>query len=283
MSKINREENEFIDKFYEQIALLRLACRNYDEGHEYAALTIAVSLRTLLFDNPNPRSNSVSILTHIAKQNIKLLTTVIHVDRDVNLGLVTKEYKTPGLPNGEYDREKFTIRYLPLCYTMSDRYDQVEKTWLSLADWFNQKICINSNFENAELNRLDIIKITADNDGGAHLDSSISEKFNYFRFPHTGLNSVNKVEMTGKILNIPVYPMLRQMAFELLYSLKNENLIRQELTLAWFAHFESINRIVSSLKPHDGYYKNLVDKLQLSSPLDLAAGNSSDNSNQNDN
>ena len=169
MSKVNRKPTEFDEKFLEQVALLTLACRNFDEGHEYASLHIAVSLRTFLIDSPK------SILTHISKRTINFLDTSFPTMQDVDLGLLMKHFSTPWKDSTTPDVENYTISYTPFCHNIQQTpWDECFKDpirWKTIDDWLIQPVCINTNYSNAKLNRLDLIKITADRDGGAHLDT----------------------------------------------------------------------------------------------------------------
>jgi|GEM_PF-4884152 len=225
MNKVNRNPTEFDEKFLEQVALLLLACRNFDEGYEYASLHIAVSLRTLLYDSPKNK-NFVSILNHIDKRSIKFLDTSLNTEQDVNLGLVTKRFTTPWKETTPPtpDVENFTIAFKPFCHNIShfseEELKKREAKWKTIDEWLGQPICINANFTEAKLTRLDLIKATADRDGGAHLDKTVEEEYDHFRFGFTGLNEKNREEWADtKILNIPIYPILRQMVLKFFLAL----------------------------------------------------------------
>lgn len=136
---MQRGQNEFEKKFFEQMALLLTACRNYDEGLECASLSIAVCLRTLFYDNP--KGGSVSALSHIGKKNIDMLDTSLYTGDDLNLGLLLKQFSMPF-------KEKYTVpdtgnhrlTYIPFCHNMVsfEKWKSAKKKWLSIDDWLNQ-------------------------------------------------------------------------------------------------------------------------------------------------
>jgi len=73
MAKHKFTTKEFEQKKHELVKLLKLACKNYDDGEEMSALNIATNLRVILHDT----SISTSLLSLIkVKDKIKYLSSV---------------------------------------------------------------------------------------------------------------------------------------------------------------------------------------------------------------
>lgn len=276
MRTIPRESSEFEKKFHEQVALLIVACRNYDEGFECASLNIAVCLRTLFHDS----KTSKSALSHINKKNIEMLDSSIYTGDDLNLGLLLKQFSTPF-------KEKYTIPdtknhrmwYIPFCHSIPsfEIWESAKKRWLSIEDWLKQDICSNKNVPEAKLNRYDFIKMTANRDGGAHIDESVDVRYNYFRFSDSGLNKMDIEHWQEKpIMNIPIYPILRQIAFEVLFSFRNAGLIKKDINLIWKEDFKSLKAHLKALPLQDEYWLTMAQRMRLPSPIELNPDNKND-------
>ena len=208
---------EEIEKMAEDIfGYLEHLCEDYDAGKTFAAVLIAVVLRTLLKSN----HNTTSVLKHLGKENIPFVDSCAprggfrfwefgdnicnHTFLTSNVyGGLLKKKVTKG-SNG------LVLDFEPL----KDINRNINMQ--SLDEWYSREVV----FENAEykFTREDCINVVADKDGGAHLDKFIPESYHCFREP-TALEIIIDGQLARFNQN-PVYVSLRQIAWEVIESLK---------------------------------------------------------------
>ena len=97
---------------------------------------------------------------------------------------------------------------------------------LSINKWLQEPICIFKEHPKDSITRWNLIQVAANQDGGAHIDEKIDRKYDNYRYTHSGLSEEysSKLKNAGiELINIPVYAMLRQVAFETLFSIKKLN------------------------------------------------------------
>ncbi len=199
----------------EVIAYLGRLCDDYDHGNTFAIVLIAVVLRTLL----KSKGDTKSVLKHLGLEDIPFIDTSVprasfsfwnfedHIcnhtflTQNVYGGLLHKRVK-----NGE---NGLVLDFEPLLGA-----NRLAKT-TSFEEWYKAVV-----FENAEfrLSREECINEVADKDGGAHLDKLIHANYACFRQP-TALQFIIDGEVARFNQN-PVYVSLRQIAWEVLESLK---------------------------------------------------------------
>lgn len=199
--------NNLPERFKEQRLLLEHHCRSYDDGEEVMALSIASSIRVFLHDT----CNSVSLLKHMEKKGGFFLSTYYTQPNEaVKLGLVRSI--NVGVKNG-FEGE---AKYWPLC---DERHfpSPAESSLLSFEDWWKEKV-----FQSREhsLSRRDLILFVTNKDGGAHVDEKIDLRYDSFRKSWSGGSSL--VGIKSRVVrgydNIPTYPGIRQIGYELLHS-----------------------------------------------------------------
>jgi hypothetical protein len=216
MAKRQRTTDDLGNKVKDQILLLKLACQNYDAGIEIAALNIATTLRVLLHDTTkiDGSPNSTSALTHINSKNIEFLNTCrINNRPDVTFSGLIRH-----VINGVNDGIGGTANYHPTLGQSS------VNEWRDFTSWWNAIVFQNPN--GTSLTREMLVKIAANQEGGAHVDSRIDEIFDTFRHEYSGGVSIRGIH-SGVIKafdNVPVYPAIRQVGYEVLESLKKVNL-----------------------------------------------------------
>jgi hypothetical protein len=135
-----------------------------------------------------------------------------------------------------------------------------------------QPICHNKTIP-AELTRSQIIKITSNQEGGAHVDKEIDEIYNYFRFPDSPLNGESKdiaSRFRFKIVNTLIQPVLRQLGNELLLSFKKANLLNDDVIINWFKYIDDANKYQKSITERKLEYqrkrKALILKIRNEEP-----------------
>ena len=181
---------------------------------------MAVLLRTLL----KTKGDTKSVLHQLGQDSISFLDTRIpegsfsywtfsanicnhtFIAQNVYGGLLSKI-----VTNGE---KGLNLDYHPLLG--KNKWAQM----LSFNDWYTAIVFKDQKFE---LSREDCINIVADKDGGAHLDKRIPAKYSCFREP-TALQFIIDGQIAVFNQN-PVYVSLRQIAWEVLESLKQANIV----------------------------------------------------------
>ncbi len=205
MTKIS---NQLSLKFDEQIELLNALCEAYDQGKEIIALSIATAIRVLVYDT----TNSTSLLTHLGRKDGQYLSTNMRDLRElVHLGLVRR------INVGVKDGSGGVAKYWPI---FDERYFSCPTNHFvfhSFENWWNEHVFENkSNY----LTRKELVLHIVNKDGGAHFDKEVEDKYDVFRKTWSGGSSL--IGSTSGIKrgydNIPTYPAVRQIAYELLHS-----------------------------------------------------------------
>ena len=235
---IERDPQEVLDAFRFNVSMLEHLCEEFDKGRIEAVLWIAVVLHTLLFTNKMRKNSGTSIIDQLKSKysdyDINYISTAlpkperggfiqgwtfgdnIHnmnfTGLDIYVGLAEKSLSVKS--NGELVAD---IRY------KGDR-DLSAHHDLSLDEWLDEVIFCEYKKENpVEYTRIKAIKEVADKDGGAHFDPKIPKEYDTFRHPELA-----KIIYPGGMFTYscnPVYVSIRQMAWEVLETLKQNNLL----------------------------------------------------------
>ena len=209
---MNKVSNNLKSKFDDYLDLLQLLCDYYDrDKKELLALPISTSIRVLVHDT----KTSVSLLKHLQKKEaLRYLSTNVNNDcESVHLGIVRR------INVGVTDGVGGEAKYWPLC---DETYFQSpeESNELDFSEWWEKEEVFKT--KEHSLTRKDIVLSVANKDGGAHFDSEVDEKYNAFRHSWSGgstLVGINSGIRRGYD-NIPIYPAIRQIAHELLSTIK---------------------------------------------------------------
>lgn len=218
---MNRDSCEIETIFGELTMLLKKLCEIYDEGLTYSAVLISTLLRTLLKDKGNTKSmlmqlNLKDSLKFLDSSTKRGTTSFWEIGENVsNISICTYANFYGGLLKKKIQNlnGELTLDFLPLL----DANRTVR--WLSFDEWYKGTVLESPT--PMKMTRKDIIEIVTDKDGGAHIDSKIPENYAEFR-ESTSLH----YKLNGKdaIFNQnPVYVSVRQIAYELLESLKIMN------------------------------------------------------------
>jgi len=183
-------------------------CDCYDNGNDVVAISIATAIRVLVHDT----ERSISLLAHLGRKNGQYLNTNFRDPREaVHLGLVRR------INVGVNDGRGGEARYWPLC---DERYFPAPRerfTFVPFDNWWGERI-----FENQEsyLTRRDLVLAIVNKDGGAHFDTEVDKRYDDFRKVWSGGSSLigRRSGVKRGYDNIPIYPAIRQMGYELLYS-----------------------------------------------------------------
>jgi len=149
--KLNKEELE--NHLQEQIEFLNRSCDSFDNGYYSEAKRISVVLRVLLHDT----KASHSLLGQLDRKDIQFFNTSFPLDKESlssHGGLVMIASK---------GKES---RFVPML-------DDVPfKRWDDFNDWWNEEVFIDG--ERNILKRKDLILISSNQDGGAHVDPALN-------------------------------------------------------------------------------------------------------------
>lgn len=210
MMKIN---NQLSERLAEHIQLLTTLCECYDNGNDIIGIPIATAIRVLVHDT----EKSKSLLAHLECKNAQYLSTNFRNQREpIHLGLVRR------INVGVVDGKGGEAKYWPLC---DERYFPAQREhfkFLSFDDWWGERI-----FENrtSYLTRKDLVLAIVNKDGGAHFDTEVEKRYDDFRKSWSGGSSLVGL-CSGTVRgydNIPIYPAIRQMAYELLNSINKKD------------------------------------------------------------
>jgi Flp pilus assembly protein TadD len=216
-----KAEEDFRQDLAEQIHLLKKAAEGYDNGDLSETKNMGLRLRVLLHDTKGP---TTSVLTHLnVKDNMTFYDTAQDCSEDNLLfetGLIiTKVETNPSEPT----RLTFEAPLGNVPPKVIFPPNGGEPTFsnevpkIHVDDWMNKPVIDNKN--GTICTRWGLIDNVCHKDGGAHIDAELRES--YEKLLHS--NPMIPVGPHGGIIisNI-VYPSIRQIAYEVLKSLKDE-------------------------------------------------------------
>jgi hypothetical protein len=207
MTKYVQSRDELLGHLRDQITFMKQSANSYDKGFEDEAKRLAVIIRVLVHDT----RNSTSLLTLLNKKAIRFYDSAIPYDPQnllpynalTMMGLSPDKsgfYAAP-LDGGADTRSK--TRRIPF------------KIW-----WQGMFVIRDKN--NKAFTRKDLVLNTANTDGGAHIDPNLDEDYaSLSRFNSLGWK-VFRRDIEDDFSNSPVLPSIRQIAHEVLKTLKDE-------------------------------------------------------------
>lgn len=196
--KITQEE--LAKHLTEQIGFLQLSAKAYDLGNEAEAKRMAVTLRVLLHDTKV--SSSLLGQMHL-KKRMQFVSTAQKYDPT---NLLSQQCLLMLSFVGD------TARYVPL-FEIEDRY-----RLLSFPDWSGEIVL--SDQHKRLFRRKHVLKLLANQDGGAHVDPELDDTFAVMKTNDlTGWVVAKADGTTTPFGNDAVYATMRQMTFEVLQSL----------------------------------------------------------------
>lgn len=220
MSKIVKDVDSIKRDFIEKFDRLKSECDNYDNGNrthlqiEYMSAT----LRILLKDS----RSCISLLEQLKeKENISFIDSSTqrntmsfwHIGNNIsNLNIVVSNVYMGLLVKSIFLDSEYKIHYKfePL---LNENKNIEEKQF---DNWYKSEIYNDGTYS---ITRKKLIETIAEQDGGVHVDTQLEE--DYFLFKKS--DSL-KTKINGEFVNFdnnPAFVSLRQIAFEVLESLKN--------------------------------------------------------------
>jgi hypothetical protein len=207
MTKYIQTQEELLGHLKDQVAFMKQSAASYDNGFEDEAKRLAVIIRVLVHDT----SNSRSLLTLLNRKNIKLYDSSIPYHPEnllshnglVMIKMSTNEGASYVAPLDDGPPIRSRTKKIPF------------NMW-----WENMFVIKDKNGET--FTRKDLVLNTANKDGGAHIDPSLDEAYaNLSRFNSIGWK-VFRNDIEDSFRNSPVSASVRQIAHEVLKTLKDE-------------------------------------------------------------
>ena len=214
-----RTQKELEQSLRNQLKLLNTYCAQYDAGNTEFIYPMSVALRVLLKDTRTCHS----ILGQMGlKETMKFIDSAHHnkggyccweignnihdasiIDGSVYAGLVSKSMRKVGYI--------YMMTLKPLCH-----YGKViELQMKSFDEWYNDEVLDDGT---QKMSRKSVIENIAEKEGGCHLDTNSTNEQKTFQKPEA-LRAV----LNGKQIEFqpaPIYVSLRQIAWEVIESLK---------------------------------------------------------------
>ena len=234
MAKTTRDPQEVVDVYEYNISMLQHLCEEFDNGRTEAALWIAVVLRTLLRTHVNDdgKRTSYAIIDQLKEMDEKYDFTFLSTRfgcpdsssfvqgwqlGDGVCGVnVAAASVYAGLIIKTINRVEGGVGYVADAVIKGAAFEHTHH-WLSLNEWMNE-VVFRDDSKNKKLSRWDVICMIANKDGGAHFDPNVPIKYDTFRHPN--LFTVSFGETIIPFSKNPVYVSVRQMAWEVLESIK---------------------------------------------------------------
>lgn len=206
----------------------------FNNGDELIAIDIAIQIRTLVHDSKNQRIKSESLLKKLGKKDILFVSLMdsnwssggisnrIFGDNINNITYLQVVPFVSGLLSASHKKEgnKIITEYFPLSFKGKTPVKKLE-----FDAWWNEEKVAIINDTHEFLTRSDIVYFVANKDGGAHYEDV--EK------PTKKLKSNNLlgVNINGEIaetMNYPLYPILCQIAYEIIETLNSSHIIESQ-------------------------------------------------------
>lgn len=200
---------DYIKQLRRQLGFISRSCEMYDNGYKDEAIRIATAIRVLIHST----GSSTSLLKHLNKTDIKLLTSTPEVT-------LPDTHSFVGLGRARVYQDKTKTEYYP---TLGDSYPGAY-SYIGMDTWWNQMVMI---LDEKHITRKNIVLGAANKDGGAHVDSSLTDKYATLANYH----SIGPLSFDFKNnrAQLPIedahFVTLRQMGYELLNSPELTNII----------------------------------------------------------
>jgi hypothetical protein len=200
---------DYIKQLRRQLGFISRSCDMYDNGYKDEAIRIATAIRVLIHST----KMSTSLLKHLNKTDIKLLTSTPEVT-------LPDTHSFVGLGRARVYQDKTKAEFYP---TLGESYPGFY-SYIGMDTWWNQMVMI---LDGKHITRKNIVLGAANKDGGAHVDSSLTDEYDTLSNYH----SIGPLSFDFKNnrAQLPIedahFVTLRQMGYELLNSPELTNII----------------------------------------------------------
>lgn len=203
MAKIPQTRKQLEEYLDEQVSFLESSAMAYDQGEEAEAKRLASTIRLLVHDT----NHSTSLLKQLDMKEIGFYNTAGEVligNALTHNGIVSMYLKA-----GEHAR---------FVAPLDNKADTCNDRTVAFDNWWEQIVFVDE--EKRAFTRKDIILYLANMDGGSHVDPCVDE--DYAKLSREGsLGWKSEVNGEERILDGPELPAARQIAHELLKSIRN--------------------------------------------------------------
>ena len=204
MTKYIQTKDELLTHLREQVDFMISSAVSYDNGFEGEAKRLAVAIRILVYDT----SSCTSLLTQLRKMDILFYDSAAAFDPR---NLATSNCLT---------MMKLSVagaEYVAPLDNLSSARNKDKK--VSFVRWWNRTPMYKDNADNI-FTRRDLVLAVANKEGGAHIDPKLDQAYaDLSRFNSLGWKAViSGVDQDFK--NTPVPPSVRQIAHEIIKTLK---------------------------------------------------------------
>jgi hypothetical protein len=205
MTKYVQTREELLAHLKDQIKFMITSATSFDNGFEGEAKRLAIATRILVHDT----SQSEALLTQLKKMDILFYdsASAFHPENTLSSNCLTmmKLYSTGA-------------KYVAPLDDLSPARDKDKK--VSFDRWWNRATIYKDNAGNI-FTRKDLVLAVANKEGGAHIDPKLDQAYaNLSRFNALGWRTIVK-GVDKDFENTPVLPSIRQIAHEVLKTLKD--------------------------------------------------------------
>ena len=204
MTKYVQTKEELLTHLREQVDFMVASAVSYDNGFEGEAKRLAVAIRILVYDT----SSCTALLTQLRKMDILFYDSAAAFDpRNLATSncLTIMKLSSAG------------AEFVAPLDNLSPSRNKDKK--VSFGRWWNRTPTYKDN-AGSIFTRMDLVLAVANKEGGAHIDPKLDQAYaNLSRFNSLGWRAViSGVDQDFK--NTPVLPSIRQIAHEVLKTLK---------------------------------------------------------------
>lgn len=206
--RIERQKEDLINQLKEQIFFLMTSAKRFDEGNEIEYKMLTVPIRTIVHDN----NHTTSLLKQLGKKDVSFLDTasVFSPSNAITGNCLTLIKMSP-----------YGCGYIaPLDNLPPSRVNKK----IPFEQWWLKNIIYKDNQANS-FTRSDLVLNVAETDGGVHIDPKLREDYIDLAMKNSlGWKWQASRIQGGKEINFgnPIPPSIRQIAHELLVTLRNE-------------------------------------------------------------
>ena len=185
-----RSYSSLESQLHRQIKFLETSSKLFDEGDEDEAVRLATTIRVLLHDSDNPKSNSKSLLRQLGiKENLEFLNTGVYPDdlidalnghmasnNVLNDGSSISSYAANevGLVSLDIKDKKWVAPLSQPRINSSSHYLIMANSLQKFDAWWTKPLIQG---ETKIFSRKQLIGIMCDQDGGAHVDATLDKSY----------------------------------------------------------------------------------------------------------
>lgn len=234
--------SDFEAQLVQQMGWLERSCRDFDSGHHDEAIRIATTIRVLVYDGPN----STSLLTHLGIKhalrfvdtgvyrqpfNAAILASVRSIDPTAS---ICESASDVGLVELGQVQGGLVGWYAPLVlnrWKSGSPPHTATKGLSSFDEWWDTALVESSSRKS--FSRAHLVKIMANQAGGAHVDRGLDADFADLCIDPLGIQIMvgdSPLDMRTEdpfVKNNVAYASVRQIAFELLLTLQRRQALRK--------------------------------------------------------